>query len=352
MKIIFVTSALHGGGAERVLVTLANWCVRAGDDVILLMVAGEEHVYQLDNAVKMISIGQPSFGNPWIQIKRLYRMRRFFLAHKDSRIVSFSTTINLFTIIASVGLTNRVIISERNDPERCSYKALRNLIYGLGKGFVFQTEMAQKCFPAYIRKRSIVIPNPIRRQLPHNFDGMREKKIAAVGRLEPQKNHRLLLEAFAGFQKSFPAYELHIFGTGKLEQELKNVVKEKNLDDCVIFEGFKKDVLEIIRSYEMFVLSSDYEGISNSLMEAMALGISCIATDCPAGGSALCIQHGINGLLVPVGNVAELQAAMEELASDMELLSRIGKRAVQIRDTFAEECIVSTWRDFINGAVC
>ena len=349
MKILFVVSALHGGGAERVIATLASRYAQSGDEVTILMTAGDACVYPLHKKVKIISIGQQSHGNPFVQIGRLMRMRNYFKAHRASRIVSFGTSINLFTILASLGLKNRVIVSERNDPDRCNYKALRNVIYHLGRGFVFQTEDARAHFPVSIQRRGVVIPNPIRRDLPTVYSGTREKKIAAAGRLEPQKNHMLLLEAFAGFHEHHPEYTLHIFGKGRLEQELKKKAVALKIKDYVVFEGFRSDILETIRTYGMYVLSSDYEGISNSLMEAMALGIPCIATDCPIGGSALCIKHGVSGLLVPTGERAALQAAMEKLAGDVALSSRIGENAAEIRNTFAEEKIADRWRSYIDG---
>ncbi len=353
MEIIFVTSALHGGGAERVLTTLANRFAGQGDHVIILMTAGDEVAYPLHPKVEAVCIGQASHGNPAVQLGRLFRIRKFLKAHSRAYVVSFSTTINLFTALASLGLKNRVILSERNDPNRCRYAGLRNLLYRLGDGFVFQTEEARDCFPLSVRKRSAVIPNPIRPDLPEAFAGERGKKIAAVGRLEPQKNHGLLLKAFAGFHKKYPDYTLHIFGVGSLQQALESRRAELGLEDCVILEGFHPDILERIRACGMYVLSSDYEGISNSLMEAMALGIPCISTDCPIGGSAMCITHEKNGLLVPVGDGDALQAAMERLAASCAsgdgFAAKIGRNAVKIRDTFAEEKIAARWRRYIAG---
>lgn len=354
MKIIFVVSAMHGGGAERVIATLANAFSRRGDDVIILMTAGTEQVYQTEEKVKVISLGNASHGNLLLQLQRILRMRKFFVDHPGYQIVSFSTTINMFTILASLGLKNRVIVSERNDPDKCSCKKLRNFVYSFGQGFVFQTEAAKNCFSAGIRSRSVVIPNPVRTDFPEPFDKTdqkpREKKIAAVGRLEPQKNHMLLLEAFAEFHKDYPDYELHLFGKGSLEALLRIGAETLGIGGKVIFEGFCRDVLQRIKSYSMYVLSSDYEGISNSLMEAMAIGLPCISTDCPIGGSRLCIQDGENGRLIPIGDCEALQRAMEWIAQDSERAEAMGQRATGIRERFSEEKICQLWRAFIGGS--
>lgn len=353
MKIIFVISAMNGGGAERVLATLANRYVDQGNQVTILMVAGDESAYPLDQRVHSLSIGQPSHGNSFVQIKRLLAMRNYFKQHRDSVIVSFGTEINLFTILSSLGLKNKVIVSERNDPNQCSYKKVRDAVYGLCRNFVFQTEDARRCFSSKIQRNSVVIPNPIRRELPEavSVDSdccIREKKIAAVGRLEPQKNHTLLLKAFAGFHEAYPEWELHIFGQGSLEQKLKQQVTIQGIEKSVFFEGFQSDVLERIRPYGMYVLSSDYEGISNSLMEAMAMGIPCISTDCPIGGSALCTQDGENGLLVPVGDATALKKAMERIAGDKHLAEELGKNAVSVRERFSENVIAEKWHRYIE----
>lgn len=351
LKVIFVVSALHGGGAERVVVTLANIFSRHGDEVIVLMCAGTEQAYKLDPAVKAVSIGDATHKNPLLQIRRIYRMHRFFKEHPEHKIVSFSTTINMFTIAASCGLRNRVIVSERNDPNQYSHKKIRNFIYSFGKGFVFQTEDAKNCFSKKIRDRSRVIPNPLRKELPLPLpqNAEREKKIAAVGRLEAQKNQMLLLKAFAEFQHIYTEYELHIFGKGKLEEQLKKEALRLGISKNVVFEGFQKDVLEKIRTYGMYILSSDYEGISNSLMEAMAVGLPCISTDCPIGGSRLCIENGQNGILVPVGNAKALKTAMCQVAQALEMgTEQLGEKAVAIRERFSEEQIARLWRDYIR----
>ena len=350
MDVTFVVSALHGGGAERVIATLANYMAGRDDNVTILMTAGDEVVYRLEENVRLISIGQASGGNPLVQLKRLAAMRRYFKTHRQSHIVSFSTTINLFAILASLGLGMDVIVSERNDPNRFHHKQLRNMIYAMGDRFVFQTKDAAACFSKTIRQRSCVIPNPIRTGLPEVYTGEREKKIAAAGRLEPQKNHRLLLEAFAGFHESFPEYTLHIYGKGKLEQELKAFASELHIESHVVWEGFREDIPERIRTYSMYVLSSDYEGISNSLMEAMALGLPCISTDCPIGGSALCIQDGENGRLTPIGDSRALQEAMKWIAQDDNRAEAMGQRAAGIRERFSEEKICELWRSFIEGS--
>lgn len=350
MEIIFITSALKGGGAERVMATLANRFAKKEDDVTILMVAGDACEYSLDHAVKVCTIGHASGGNPLKQLKRIASMRSYIKAHPNATLISFSTTINMFSILASLGLKNRLILSERNDPNRCSFKGLRNFLYGLKGEFVFQTADAAACFSEKIQQKSIVIPNPLRDDLPAplaNYSlAAQPKQIAAVGRLEAQKNHALLLNAFAGFHTVFPDYTLHLYGRGSLEEALRQQAKELGIEENVIFEGFHTDILEQLTKKAMYVLSSDYEGISNSLMEAMAMGLPCISTDCPIGGSKLVIRDGENGLLVPMHDAVCLQKAMEQIAKDAAFAGKLSANAIKLREEFGEEIITERWHEF------
>lgn len=126
-----------------------------------------------------------------------------------------------------------------------------------------------------------MIPNPVEIGGTKVWAGMREKRIVAVGRLEPQKNHKLLIEAFACFREQDPEYTLELYGKGSMERELRDLTESLGIASSVIFRGFSEHVREEIRGAAMYVLSSDYEGISNSMLEALALGVPVIATDCP-----------------------------------------------------------------------
>ncbi|MCR4705159.1 MAG: glycosyltransferase family 4 protein [Lachnospiraceae bacterium] len=347
MEVIFVTSALKGGGAERVMTTLANQFANMGDTVTILMVAGDACDYALDPAVTLSCIGQASGGNPLKQVSRIFKMRRYFKWHPKAVLISFSTTINLFSILASIGLPNRLILSERNDPNRCSYKALRNLIYSFKGYYVFQTTDARDCFSEKIRKRSTVIPNPLRDDLSEVVTSLRRKIVVAAGRLEPQKNHRLLIEAFAAFHKTHPDYALHLYGRGSLESDLKRLAAELGIAESVVFKGFCKNILTEIIDCAMYVLSSDYEGISNSLMEAMAIGLPVISTDCPIGGSRMLIQDGENGLLIPMQDVKALADAMSKLADDQALANKISRNEIRVREAYSKERICQKWHDFV-----
>ncbi|WMC91688.1 glycosyltransferase [Kineothrix sp. MB12-C1] len=346
-KVIFVIVSMAGGGAERVISILANQFARQNIEVTILMTAGDTVSYHLDEKIRLISAGGVSGGSLKLRWKRICKMREVFRANRDATIISFGPGTSFFAVIADLFLGNRMIISERNDPAVCPYPHLRNLIYHRGHKLVFQTEDAKACFPKYLRNKGVVIPNPIEEGLPSPYRGERKKTVVSVGRLEPQKNHMLLLEAFAEFHEHLPEYTLHLYGDGSLKKDLEEHAELLGIQSVVVFEGFTKNVTNKIKDAGMYVLSSDYEGISNSLLEAMATGIPSISTDCPIGGSRLCIESYENGILVKIGDREGLMKAMYDIASSEVLAVKLSENGAKLKEKYSERSIAEIWQEII-----
>ena len=341
-KIVFVIPDMPGGGTERVVALLANEYSGRGIPVAILLFAGQETAYPLDPRIEVVSVGGPSGGSITARLGRLLRMRQFYRANKNCQIWSFSAMGAVFSALAALGQRHFFLVSERNDPNRYDHRRIRDLSYRRADVVVCQTKDAVESFPPGIRGKSVVIPNPLELEIPP-CEGEREKRIVAVGRLSAQKNHRLLLEAFASFRKTHKDYVLELYGKGELEEELKAAAVRLGIDSCVRFKGFSDHVLSDIRTAAMYVLSSDYEGISNSMLEAMALGVPVIATDCPIGGSRMYIRDGVNGFLVPVGDADALAYAMGRLAEEPGLAERFGREAVKLKEELAVSRIADSF---------
>lgn len=349
VEIIFVTASMTGGGTERVISVLANRFVQENHQVAIFMTAGDDVAYTLREEIVLFSAGGQSGGSLRKRLARIKKMRDFFRRRPGAVICGMGIETNLFTVLAAWGLKNRVVISERNDPNQCGYKRLRDFFYNRADVLVCQTEDARKCFSGRAGKRAAVIPNPIAPGLAGPFHGERRKEVVAAGRLTAQKNHGLLLEAFALFRREYTDYKLVIYGKGELEEELRKRAKELGIADYVSFPGFTGNLPEKMRDAFMYVLSSDYEGISNSLAEAMAVGMPVISTDCPIGGSKMCIRDGQNGLLVPVGDAQKLAAAMGRLAKDPGYAAGLGREAEKIREKYSLESISRLWMKCLKG---
>ena len=220
MKVIFVIVSMGGGGAERVISILANQFVKRGIDVTIMMTAGDEVAYELDERIHLFCAGKSSGGSMKKRIDRIKNMRKVFKENRDSIIISFGPGTSFFAVTADLFLKHKFIISERNDPAICPYPKLRNIVYNRAEKLVFQTEDAMRCFPQKMQQKGCVIPNPISGKLPEPYAGVRQKTIVAVGRLEDQKNYVLLINAFHKFHEEYPDYELHIYGKGSLQEKL------------------------------------------------------------------------------------------------------------------------------------
>lgn len=335
MKIVFVLPDMPGGGSERVVAMLANEFVRRGLQVAILLFAGNQVVYPLDERVEVVITGEESGGNALIRIKRLICMRKFYRANKGCYIFSFCVMGTVFSVLAAAGIPHRMLVSERSDPTRIPHQKLRNWAYSKAEKLVLQTEDMKKCFTDKLRRKAVVIPNAVPDNMSSPFEGKRKARIVSVGRLDPVKNHKMLIDAFAEFVKDHPEYELHLFGIGELEQTLRLQISDLNLDEKVIFRGFSQKVTEEIKDSAMYILSSNYEGISNSMIEALGVGVPVIATDCPVGGARMYIEDGVNGLLIPVDQKEALAEAMRRIADDPELAERLSRNGIKIREKYS-----------------
>lgn len=339
MKIVFVLPNMAGGGTERVVSLLADEFIRRGYQTAILLFAGDQIAYPLNPGVEICIAGETSGGKMSVRLKRLVKMRRFYRENRGCYIFAFSVMGAVFSVVAAAGIPHRMLVSERNDPTRYDKKRIRNWAYGKAEKIIAQTQEVKECFPESMKHKITVIPNPVANDIPEPCKGERTKRVVSVARLQPQKNHKLLINAFHDFVKAHSEYELHLFGIGELEAELKKEAGRLGIESKVFFRGFCSNIKEEIRNSAMFVLSSDYEGISNSMAEAMAAGLPVISTDCPIGGSKAYIQDGVNGLLVPVGDAAALAEAMRRIADDQRLAEELSFNAAKVKELYSLERI-------------
>lgn len=352
MRIALIIASLNSGGAERVIANLAN-CFVAQNDKIALILFNDVKYYELDKRVEIHIIKEEKRGVRYI-LDASHRLHKELKRIDPEVVLSFLTEINVLSILASIGAPWKLIVSERNNPlvmpRKKYYRWLRTILYPFCDAFVFQTKRAQEYFGKAIQKRSCIIHNPICQiDVKHTSGNMKVFEIVSVGRLEPQKNFAFLINAFKQFHDKYSNSTLTIYGEGQLRNNLENQIKFLALEEAVALPGNQKNVIELIAAKSVFVLSSDYEGMSNALMEAMAVGLPCISTDCPIGGSSELIQDHVNGLLISVGNSEELLQALVELYEDHELRIRLGNKAREILSTHSQEKISLEWRQWIEN---
>ena len=357
MKITLFIGSLYGGGAERVTCNLASYLVQHGHRVEILTMSETEKSYELDNGVTVKTLlplkdRKNKMWNTSIRFPRFWK----YLKTKDTDvyIVMLPKTTVMFLMFRWMTKA-KLIVAERNDPKVYpKYISKRLRKYALrAEGWVFQTEEAKKWYEGAIDScKSIVIPNAINTVfIRQRYSGEKRKVIAGAGRLNDQKNFNLLIRAFEKIAAEFPEYRLVIYGKGIKEFELKELVNSLGLQDKVEFPGNIQNIADEMEKNTMFVLSSDFEGMPNALMEAMALGLPCVSTDCPCGGPRYLIQNNVNGLLVPVGNVDRMSCAMRRILINVDEAEAMGKEASKITDKLAPDKIYRKWEKFISDIV-
>ncbi|MBR3836878.1 MAG: glycosyltransferase family 4 protein [Clostridia bacterium] len=348
MKIAFSMAYMRGGGAERVVSELANAFSEQGHDVSIMVAKASECVYPLKDGVKLVDLSARDKGI----LSRVSALRQCIKENRYDIIISFLTNTNIETILATRMLKTPVVISERNNPyvapKEQIYRFLRAVTYPFAAGYVFQTPDAQGFFNKRIQKKSVVIMNPINPLLPAAYSGERKKRVVNVGRLFKQKNQKMFIDAFREFSESHPDYIAEIYGDGPLEKELSDHIQSVGMEEKVFLRGFSKEVLSEIADASMFVMSSDYEGMSNALIEAVGMGIPCISTDHPIGGARLTIRDGVSGFLVPVGDAPTLAEKMAKIADDPELASRFSAQGQQLRETLSINRIAEKWISYLK----
>lgn len=391
-EIIFIIKLMLGGGAERVVTLLSNAATKNGYKVSLVLTHQnkKDSVLQgIDSKINVISlpdeisnqkfsslmprlimllarlIGKLGFKEKSSVLKYYSRnynsvvwMKKLFKKHKKSSVVAFLYDSIFLTLLAKNKSTG-VIISERGDPAQSSdsktVAAFMKTKFFKANGIVFQSPDAQKWYLENMSVKGSVIFNPVKPDLPEPYCGERKKRIVNFCRISAQKNLIMLVDAFAEFHKNFPEYDLDIIGDpvgNDAEGYIDSVnehIKHCNCENCIHIMPSRKDIHDYIKDYAMFVSSSDFEGMSNSMLEAMAMGLPCVCTDCPAGGARAVIKDGYNGLLTPVGDSHALYLAMKKIAENSEIANKLSQNSAKIREEQSVDKIIKKWMELING---
>ena len=356
VNIVFITSSLGFGGASKMLVFTAESLAARGHRVCIANINNTNDVTNIKRDVSdNIRVVEIAVRNRKKQILDIAKISREFSADV---IIGFTSVPSMIAKIVGSLLRIPSIMSERGDPTKTSSRTLKcilqNYIVNRSNGGVFQTEGAKALYGKRLQKRGTVIPNPIFIDGEINYvdPECREKSVVSVGRLDNyQKRYDIMLDAFKIFSASHNDYVLKLYGKGSDEELIRSWAKERGIEEKVKFMGISMSPMTDISRDGMFLITSDFEGISNSLLEAMAVGLPCVSTDHTPGGARLLIKDHENGLLAPIGDSEALAKAMCEFADNSELAKTCGENAKQVLIRFAPEKIVDSWENYINN-VC
>lgn len=344
---------LHGaGGAERQIVLLANEMNNRGHETHLVILCDNKSLYKINSSVIIHDLSiKENLGAFRI-------LNRYILFIKEMKKIKPDITINYnlqgayFSLLVGRKICGKILYSERGDPYDSEYSGLLGKVRDITcknlDAFVFQSEGAKDFFHLSSKQKAIVIHNSVVvSQDKYPIPSTRENRIVTVGRLHPQKNPQLLVDAFALIADKYPDVTLEFYGDGDLKEEIQAKINGLGLTERVHLYPSRKDIFDCIRTARLFVLTSDYEGMPNALMEAMALGLPCISTDCRPGGARTLIESGKNGIIVPTRNVNALADKMMDILDNPRAADRMAQEAYKIGKTHTNKVTFDNWNQFL-----
>ncbi len=351
-KIAFIAYGLSDGGAERVASIISNYLVNHDCFVLFIAVYSDKKEYFLDEKIKYVYIDTKSKNT---MFKLIERNKAIYKHLKDNNInIAISFLKN--EIVYSLHKKIKIIYSLRNNPENevkgLIKTKLRKYVYRKAKHIVFQTPGAMNYYNKdKILNKSSIIVNPIDTNNLPKWNGNNSKTFITACRLTKQKNLPFLIQSFVLFHQKHQDYLLEIYGDGEEYDMLKKLINQLNAETFIFLLGHKKEIHYIMQKSFCFVLVSDYEGLSNSMLEALTIGMPCICTDCPPGGAKMFITDNKNGFLINVRDQDKLVEKMEYLVNNNDKLDIISNHARAIQSQVKIEKVCQQWYELLSNLV-
>jgi len=352
MKINFISSSLVGGGAERVLVNLANHFVTIGHEVsIITFNHGDD--YEISKDILRVRLHEGKINNHKLRsannLIKHYREKN----NRPDIVISFITETNLISIPVCRFYSLKIICSEHiTYLQKGNYvtKFTRNFLYRFANAITVLTSFDK---PFYENKgcKVVVMPNPCTFTPLINDSVNREKVILSIGNLNRyhHKGFDNLIKLSAPILKNNKDWVLKIIGGGDNGKEiLAKLVVDHDIEEQVIFTGFRNDINKVMQESSIFILPSRFEGLPMVLLEAMSQGMACIAYDCKTGPADI-IDHEENGLLIKDQDMPEMQDGLTLLLRDEELRRNLGQKAIKSLSKYSVENVGRLWEDLFKS---
>ena len=360
--IAFYIGSLHKGGAERVFVNLAEFFRHEGYQVTMVTQYRypDEEEYALPSGIKRVlsDLNADELSNSRIVnfYRRVCKLHRIWKSEQPDLVLSCIGKNNFMAVVTTMFTKTRPVVSVVGEareeyPSRLMHM-LADFLFPYAAGIVLQTERSKYFFNKKIQRRAIILPNSLNPDfIKPRYEGERDKRIVAVGRLDANKNHEMMIRAFAALKEKYPEYTLTIYGEGELRSYLEDLIKQLDISEQVLLPGVIPDVAKQIERAALFLLTSYSEGVSNAVIEALASGLPVISTDVPSGGTVELITDGMNGLIIPAGDGLALERAMDRLLGDPAYADRLGREASKIQKRLAPERVNRLWQQYFEGII-
>jgi GalNAc-alpha-(1->4)-GalNAc-alpha-(1->3)-diNAcBac-PP-undecaprenol alpha-1,4-N-acetyl-D-galactosaminyltransferase len=351
-KVAFIIYSLEMGGAERVISELANKFSEKKSKIFIILFSQKKPYFDLNSNITLIHLPVLSdTSSIFIKInntfKRFYFLRKVILENDITNIISFTTTINIYSLIVSFLTPAKIIISERTDPLAHKIDSilvvLRKLFYRFADKVVIQNKVQYDFYSKYVNsEKLLIIPNPVKK-IVGNIYLNKEVNIISVGRLIKSKNH---IELIMCFKDAEINCKLIIIGDGDQKETIVDFLKKNDLQNRVELLGSQKDVYKHLNPNCIFASTSLYEGFPNALIEAMNAGLNCIHYDCPSGINEI-IEDDVNGYLIPLNSKEIFTQKLKEVYQNSEKRIVISENAkIRAKDYDAEK-ISKKWEQIL-----
>lgn len=360
--VLFLFRNMGTGGAQKIEAFVANALDDDGYEVIAINMSDENISIKLNDSIRIINLNyeevalcKNKYKQTVYKILYLIKLRKIIKELHSKVLCVFLSDVVRMAVLATKGLNIKIIGSERGDPNSISktqFNKYRNA-YQKCAAVVFQLGLVKDMYNISNGIKQYIIPNPcVPRQggFINNYE-RNSKIIVSAGRLSHQKRFDLLIDAFSLVLKKYSNYKLIIYGNGPEKDNLDKQIKKLNLSNCVKLHKAEKDVFRVCGPVMCFVLSSDFEGIPNVLIEAMASGIPCISTDCSPGGARYLLKNGEYGLIVDKGNSRELANAMIEYIEDYKIRELKALKSKNISSELDPDLIKKMWLNVFKNII-
>lgn len=351
MKVIFALPNMSSGGAERVVSILANHLVTQQVRVEIWLYYGFTLQYPLNSSVRIVFLDLSKQST----LKRILTIHKRLKDEKKSKerivFVPFLSAILNISVLANFGIGVPLVACERNNPFIHGSKWYRQLKaqipFLMADHCIFQTPDARAYYSLVSDNQCSVITNPIPGSSISWNGSTSPQKLISVCRLHRQKNLPMTLDVIERLKDRFPDIHLDIYGEGDLKESIEAEISKRGLSEQVNLKGVTKEVHLRLAEASVFISTSDYEGISNSMLEAMSVGMPIVCTDCPIGGARLMLQGGA-GVLTPIRDVNAFVSEVENLLNNPKQAISLGQKAKEVSRQYSAKRITQMWLSVFN----
>ena len=354
MRILIVINEIKCSGVSKIVCWLSNSLSEKGNEVYLYSFMGDEDFYSVNIEVNRIK-DHISSNNRLIRTHKLIkRLRKIYKEKKIDVSVAFSPITSLAVVISCICKKTKSIVAERNDPylDKSTVANICRKMYRFADGAVFQSKGAAEYFPASLRNKSKIICNPVN-GCDHIYDySLRDNVIAHVSRLDiHQKRQDILIDAFKQIKDSFPQYKLKIYGDGDDRNKLEEMAKTLELSNSIEFCGKTNNTFEVLKDCKLFLFTSDFEGMPNVLLEAIATGTPVVTTDYSPGGADDLITDNRCGYVAKRGDAKSVADCACSLLKNEDILKTYSDNAMTASKKFSPKMIAEEWGSYLLDVV-